>query len=146
MSEIVMSAAKEREPLLRIEHLSLELPNETGWVQILDDVSFDIAPGELVGLAGESGSGKTMTALAIMGLLPKNPKLSGAITFAGRNLLELSKSQLRRVRGDDISMVFQEPITSLHPAWTVGEQIAEVVRAHEKVSRKASWDRAVEML
>jgi oligopeptide/dipeptide ABC transporter ATP-binding protein len=132
--------------LLSIEHLSLELPTETGWVQILDDVSFEIHPGELLGVAGESGSGKTMTALAIMGLLPSRATVRGQIRFAGRDLLTLSKNELRRIRGRDISMVFQEPITSLHPSFTVGEQIAEVVRAHEKVSKAAARDRAVEML
>jgi peptide/nickel transport system ATP-binding protein len=133
-------------PLLRIEHLSLELPTERGSVQILDDVSFEIGAGELLGLAGESGSGKTMTALAIMGLLPSKPTISGSILFNGVDLLRLPRNELRRIRGRDISMVFQEPITSLHPAWTVGEQIAEVVRAHESVSKSAAWARAVDML
>jgi len=134
------------EPLLQINHLSLDLPTERGRVQILDDVSFEIRAGEILGLAGESGSGKTMTALAIIGLLPRNPRISGEIVFDGMNLLALGKHELRRVRGKEIGMVFQEPITSLHPAWTVGEQIAEVVRAHESVSRRAAWDRAVQML
>jgi len=115
-------------------------------VQILDDVSFVIGPGELLGLAGESGSGKTMTALAIMGLLPSRPRLSGHIVFDGVDMLALPKKELRRRRGRDIGMIFQEPISSLHPSWTVGEQIAEVVRAHENVSRKAAWARAVDML
>jgi peptide/nickel transport system ATP-binding protein len=134
-------------PLLQVAHLSLDLPTERGWVSILDDVSFEIRAGELLGLAGESGSGKTMTALAIMGLLPsRTAKISGTVVFDGIDLLTLSPKEMRSVRGKAISMVFQEPITSLHPAFTVGEQIAEVVRAHEKVGKKAAWARAVDML
>lgn len=133
-------------PLLQVEHLSLSLPTERGWIEILNDVTFDVLPGEMVGLAGESGSGKTMTALAIMRLLPNSPRLEGRITFDGVDLLSLSAAEMRRLRGNDISMVFQEPMSSLHPSWTVGEQIAEAVRAHEHVSRKAAWARAVDML
>lgn len=134
-------------PLLKVDHVSLKLPTETGWVSILDDVSFEIGSGELLGLAGESGSGKTMTALAIMGLLPsRNADITGTIEFDGVDLLKLSRKEMRHVRGAAVSMVFQEPITSLHPAFTVGEQIAEVVRAHENVSKKAAWSRAVDML
>jgi peptide/nickel transport system ATP-binding protein len=132
--------------LLQIEHLSLDLPGEDGYVSILDDVSFEIHAGELLGLAGESGSGKTMTALAVMGLLPRRPRVSGQILMDGLDLLSLPTRELRTRRGRDIGMVFQEPMSSLHPSWTVGEQISEVVRAHEPVSRRAAQARAVDML
>ncbi|MEX2626751.1 MAG: ABC transporter ATP-binding protein [Ilumatobacteraceae bacterium] len=133
-------------PLLSVENLSLELPTERGSVEILDDVTFEIDHGEMVGLAGESGSGKTMTALAIMGLLPTPSRLEGRILLDGVDLLQLAKSELRQYRGRDVGMIFQEPMSSLHPSWTIGEQIAETVRAHEGVGRKAAWARAVEML
>src|SRR5690606_11193143 len=109
-------------------------------------VSFDVNLGEMVGLAGESGSGKTMTALAIMGLLPSRPTITGKIVFDGHDLLSLKPADMRHLRGSAISMVFQEPMSSLHPSWTVGEQIAESVRVHERCSRKAAWARAVDML
>ncbi|HWL42703.1 MAG TPA: ABC transporter ATP-binding protein [Ilumatobacter sp.] len=132
--------------LLELDHVSLALPTENGFVGILDDVTFRIRPGEMVGLAGESGSGKTMTALAIMQLLPAGRRLDGHILFDGRDLASLSKSEIRAVRGKEIAMIFQEPMSSLHPSWTIGEQIAEAVRAHERVSRKAAMARAVDML
>jgi peptide/nickel transport system ATP-binding protein len=134
-------------PLLAVEELSLWLPTERGEVQILDEVSLTVGPGEMVGLAGESGSGKTMLALTILRLLgTKRARLSGKVLFEGRDLLALSPREIQRVRGADIGMVFQEPMSSLHPAWTVGEQIAEGVRAHEQVSRAAARARALEML
>jgi peptide/nickel transport system ATP-binding protein len=100
----------------------------------------------MVGLAGESGSGKTMLALTVMRLLGSRARLSGRVVFEGRDLLALPAAEMRQVRGNDIGMVFQEPMTSLHPAWTVGEQIAEGIRAHEQVPRAEARRRAVEML
>ncbi|MDW3215571.1 MAG: ABC transporter ATP-binding protein [Ilumatobacteraceae bacterium] len=139
-------AEPSRTALLELDHVSLALPTETGMVGILDDVSFRIHPGEMVGLAGESGSGKTMTALSIMRLLPERHQLDGRILFEGHDLATMTASNIRSLRGRDIAMIFQEPMSSLHPSWTVGEQIAESVRAHEHVGRKAAWARAVEML
>jgi oligopeptide/dipeptide ABC transporter ATP-binding protein len=134
-------------PLLSVEDLSLWLPTEQGEVQILDEVTLSVAAGEMVGLAGESGSGKTMLALTIMRLLgTSRARLSGRVIFEGRDLLALSPREMQRVRGNDIGMVFQEPMSSLHPAWTVGEQIAEGIRAHEQLPRATAWSRAVEML
>lgn len=143
-----MSApASGGDALLTVEHLEIDLPAQGGYVRVIDDVSFTIGRGEMVGLAGESGSGKTMTALAIMGLLPsRSPRVSGRIVFEGIDLLGLSRRDRQSLRGSAMSMVFQEPMTSLHPAFTVGEQIAEVVRTHQKVSRSAARARAVEML
>jgi peptide/nickel transport system ATP-binding protein len=143
MSEAVAGGSE----LLSVEHLEVELPAQDGYVRVIDDVSFTIGKGEMIGLAGESGSGKTMTALAIMGLLPsRSPRATGRIVFEGTDLLGLSKRERQTLRGSAMSMVFQEPMTSLHPAFTVGEQIAEVVRAHQHASRSAARARAVEML
>ena len=142
----MMTSNLPGQELLKIENLSLKLPTEKGWIQILEDVNFEIHKGEILGLAGESGSGKSLTALAIMNLLPRNAQVSGSIQFGGINLLELSTKDMRSVRGREIGMVFQEPMSSLHPSWTIGEQISEVIRTHEKVSRKAAWSRSVQML
>ncbi len=132
--------------LLRVEHLSVRLPSEGGPVTVVDDVSLAVAPGEVVGLAGESGSGKTMTGLAIMGLLPQRAQVDGRILIEGRDLLQLPKRQLRKVRGDVVAMVFQDPMSCLHPAYTTGEQIAEALRAHRKISRAEAMRLAVSML
>jgi peptide/nickel transport system ATP-binding protein len=115
------------------------------------NLSFSIAPGEVLGLVGESGSGKSITSLAIMGLLPPAAVVSGEITFqngdgAASRLTELSSEQLRQLRGSRIAMIFQEPMTALNPVMRVGEQIAEAVRAHHRVSKEEAWRRAVEGL
>jgi peptide/nickel transport system ATP-binding protein len=141
-----MSALTGDSDLLDVRGLCVELPTEQGYVRIVDDVSFSIAAGQTVGLAGESGSGKTMTALTLMRLLPRKARVTGSIRLSGRELLEIPDKHYRDVRGQDIAMVFQEPTTSLHPLWTVGEQIAEAVRAHAPIRKKVAWDRAVEML
>jgi peptide/nickel transport system ATP-binding protein len=130
--------------VLRVEGLSVEI----GGTPVLSDVGFSIGPGETVGLVGESGSGKTMTAKAVMGLLP--PRIAsvtaGSVRLGDTDLLRLGIKQLREVRGARIAMIFQEPMTSLNPAFTVGDQIAETVRRHRGVSRKAAWARTVEVL
>lgn len=141
------AASTGSELLLEVEGLSVDLPTEGGYVRVLDDVSFSIHRGEMVGLAGESGSGKTMTALAVMGLLPtRKPRAEGRILLEGRDLLALPRRELQGIRGSQVSMVFQEPMTSLHPAYTIGEQIAETVRRHLKVDRKSARRRAAELL
>src|SRR6185295_2725201 len=111
-------------------------------------VDFYINKGETLGVVGESGSGKSVTALSIMRLIPNPPGriVEGEINYAGRNLLDLSPSQMRKVRGKEISMIFQEPMTSLNPVFTVGEQIAEAVRLHEGLGRRDAMDKTVEML
>lgn len=134
-------------PLISVENLSVRFNTESGPVEVISDVSFDIAEGSTVGLVGESGSGKTVTALSILGLLPRNGSVvSGTVRFGYRDLLGLPPAELRKVRGREIAMIFQEPMTSLNPAFTVGDQIAETVRLHEHVGRKQAWDRAVEVL
>ncbi|WP_455900993.1 ABC transporter ATP-binding protein [Rhodococcus gordoniae] len=136
------------EPLLRVDGLGVEFATGSGWTSVLQDVSFDVAAGELVGLVGESGSGKSVTCSSVLRLLPANQSrtVSGNIRFRGRDLLAMPDRELADVRGNDIAMIFQEPMTSLNPVFTVGDQISEVVRRHRRVNRKAALARAVEVL
>src|SRR5881227_2055581 len=123
--------------LLEIKNLSTHFPTRDGLVRAVDDVSFYIDRGELLGLVGESGCGKSMTALSVMRLVPPPGKIAaGEILFEGRNLLKLSNREMRDVRGDDIAMIFQDPMTSLNPVFTVGEQIAEALRLHRRLSHR----------
>ena len=133
-------------PILSVEHLSVSFPMGRDRLVAVNDASFDVRPGELVGIVGESGSGKSVTALAIMGLLPDTAQFSGRIAFEGEDLLKLPKRRMRDLRGRKLGMIFQEPMTSLNPVFTIGDQISEAIRAHEAVSRKAAWDRAAELL
>jgi len=126
-------------PLLDIENLNITFSK----VSAVRDVSFSIGSGEALGLVGESGSGKSVTSLAIMGLLPVQARISGSIRFAGDELLTASPDALRRLRGRAITMIFQEPMTALNPLMRVGDQIAETVLAHERVSGKEARQRAV---
>lgn len=136
------------DPLLVAEGLRIEFASGNGWLTVVEGASFSVAEGKTLGLVGESGSGKTVSALAIMGLLPpRSARLAaGAVRFAGRDLTEASPAVLRRVRGGEIAMIFQEPMTSLNPAFTVGSQIAEQVRVHRRLDRSAAKQVAVEML
>jgi len=136
------------EPVLDIRNLKVDFVTRRGVAHVLDDVSFSVAAGELLAIVGESGCGKSMTALSILGLIPSPPGriVGGSILFQGRDLTRLRQSELRRIRGGDIAMIFQEPMTSLNPVFTCGEQIAEAVRLHQKVSPRAALARAVEML
>jgi peptide/nickel transport system ATP-binding protein len=136
------------EPLLKVQNLRIELTTRDGIAPVIDDLSFELGAGESISFVGESGCGKSMTALAIMGLLPDKVGrvASGSITFNGEELTTASESRLRDIRGNDISMIFQEPMTSLNPVFTVGEQIAEVLRAHQGLSQKAAWASAIELL
>lgn len=130
--------------LLEVKNLSTHFPTRAGLVRAVDGVSFFIDPGELLGLVGESGCGKSMTALSIMRLIaPPGKIVGGEIIFDSRNLLTLSNREMRAVRGDDIAMIFQDPMTSLNPVFTVGEQIAEALRLHRGLSRKDARQGAV---
>jgi len=141
------SARSGAEPVLRIEDLSVDFVTDNGWTRVVDGIGLSIPAGSVVGVVGESGSGKTVTSLAVMGLLPgATSKVSGSIRVAGRELVGMTDRDLAAVRGTEVSMIFQEPRRSLDPAFTVGSQIAEVVRRHEGVDRKVAWVRAVEML
>ncbi len=134
--------------LLRIDNLTTAFQTGGGQVTAVEDVSLTLEKGEILGIVGESGSGKSVTALTIMGLLPRPPAriLNGGIHFEGQDLLKLSDRSMQRLRGPGIAMVFQEPMTSLNPVFTVGEQITETIRAHESLSQRDSFARAVEML
>jgi len=134
-------------PLLQVERLVISLPTpDGGRVLAVREVSFDVGPGEIVGIAGESGCGKTLTALAVMGLLPPGGRATGRIGFDGRDLLALRPSAHRAMLGRDIAMVFQDPMTALHPMLSVERQMTEHLRHHRQLSARAARDRAVEML
>src|SRR5256714_8530362 len=133
--------------LLEVKNLATHFPTREGLVRAVDGISFYLDRGELLGLVGESGCGKSMTALSIMRLVPPPGKIvAGEILFEGRNLLQLSNREMRDVRGNDIAMIFQDPMTSLNPVFTVGEQIAEALRLHRRLSRKAARAAAVEAM
>ncbi|BDZ46160.1 hypothetical protein GCM10025866_20690 [Naasia aerilata] len=135
------------EPLLSVRNLSVTFPNRSGDVHAVRGVDYDIDEGEFFGIVGESGSGKSVSSLAVMGLLPDNAQVTGEIRFGGRNLLDLDDRALSRIRGRDIAIVFQDPLSALTPVYTVGDQIAEAVRIHDRaVTRQAASARAVELL
>ena len=135
------------DPLLSIKNLTVVFKTRLGEVPVIDDVSFSIAPGEILGIVGESGCGKTMTSLAIMRLMPEQGKVtSGSIRLSGEDLVVASEARMRGLRGNEISMVFQEPMTSLNPVFSVGEQIAEVLKAHQGMSKSEAREHAVELL
>ena len=135
-------------PLLRVSNLRSSFFTSEGEVRAVDGVSFDIEDGKTVGLVGESGCGKSVTALSIMQLLPKSTGriVGGEIRFQARDLASLPEQEMRRIRGNEISMIFQEPMTSLNPVMTIGDQIAETVRLHQGASRGEARNRAIELL
>src|SRR5690348_12285373 len=120
------------DPVLSIKDLVVEFRTEDGIVHAVDSLSYDLFPGETLGIVGESGSGKSVSTLALLGLIPQPPGriVSGTAMFKGRDLLKLKKKELRAVRGDDVAMVFQDPMTSLNPVLTVGSQLAEAIHTH----------------
>ena len=133
--------------VLSVENLRVELAARSGKFAVVDDLSFNVQPGETLSIVGESGSGKSMTALAIMGLLPSTGRIAnGKILFEGRDLTQLEAAALRGIRGNQIGMIFQEPMTSLNPLYTVGQQIAEVLRLHQGLSQSDAWTRTIELL
>ena len=132
--------------LLQVAHLNVSFATQTGEVAAVRDVSFSIPESGTLGLVGESGSGKSATSLAIMRLLPPQARTTGKITFAGADLLALPNDEMRKVRGARISMIFQEPMTALNPVMRVGDQVAEAVLAHHRVSKAEAWTRTVEAL
>src|SRR5437016_5348109 len=136
------------ERLLEVKGLKTYFFTDEGVVRAVDGVDLYINKGETLGVVGESGCGKSVTALSIMRLIPQppGPIVEGSIHYDGRNLLDLSPSQMRKIRGKEISMIFQEPMTSLNPVFTVGEQIAEALRLHEGLNRRDAMDKTVDML
>ena len=136
------------EKLVEIQGLKTYFRTEAGIAKAIDGVDLNIFKGEVLGLVGESGSGKSVTALSILRLIPNPPGeiVEGSILYKGQNLLELSWEEIRKIRGNEISMIFQEPMTSLNPVFTIGMQLMEVILEHEKCSKKEAFDRSVEML
>jgi peptide/nickel transport system ATP-binding protein len=136
------------ERLLEVKGLKTHFFTDEGVVRAVDGVDLYINKGETLGIVGESGSGKSVTALSVMRLIPQPPGriVQGQIFYNGKNLLELSPAQMRKIRGKEIAMIFQEPMTSLNPVFTVGEQIAEAIRLHEGLGRRDAMDKTVEML
>jgi oligopeptide transport system ATP-binding protein len=133
-------------PLLEVERLRVRLPTPAGAVTVVDGVDYAVEQGEVFGIAGESGSGKTMSVLALMGLLPPGAAVDGRVVFEGRDLLRLGRRRLREILGHELAMVFQDPMTSLHPMLSVGTQLTEHVRLHLGVGRREAATRAVELL
>ncbi len=136
------------EVLLSVRNLKTYFYTDEGVVKAVDGLSYDLRKGETLGIVGESGCGKSVHALSVMRLIPQPPGkiVEGQILFDGRDLLKLPDEQMRRIRGNRIAMIFQEPMTSLNPVLTIGEQIAEAVMLHQGLAKKDAWDRAVEML
>jgi peptide/nickel transport system ATP-binding protein len=136
------------EPLLRLENLKTYFYTDAAVVRAVDGVSFEVNPGETLAVVGESGSGKSVTALSILKLVPQPPGriVAGRVLFKGRDLVPLTNAEMRTIRGKEISMIFQEPMTALNPVYTCGEQIIETIVLHERLSRRDARLRAIEML
>jgi peptide/nickel transport system ATP-binding protein len=136
----------DEDALLVVDNLTVSFPTDDGLVNAVRGVSYTVMPGESMGIVGESGSGKSVSSMAVMGLLPKTARITGSVRFRGRELIGLSEREYASLRGDKIAMIFQDPLTSLNPVYTIGFQIAEAVHAHNDVSKQAALDRAVELL
>jgi peptide/nickel transport system ATP-binding protein len=135
------------EPVLSVRDLKVHFSTDDGVVKAVDGVSYDVGAGRTLGIVGESGSGKSVSSLTVMGLTrSKNSRISGEIHFGGNDLLAASDEEMRRIRGDDIAMIFQDPLSSLHPFYRIGDQLVEAVQAHNKVSKAAALDKSVELL
>ncbi|MFH8487079.1 ABC transporter ATP-binding protein [Streptomyces longisporoflavus] len=134
------------EPVLSVRDLSVSFRSDTRTVHAVDHLSYDVARGEVLAVVGESGCGKSVTAMAVMGLLPPTARIGGSIRLGGREIAGASEKELGRIRGKDIAMIFQEPMTSLNPVLTIGRQIGEVLRRHQGLSKKEARARAVELL
>ena len=134
--------------LLQVKDLIIHYETEESVVEAVNGISFTVDEGETLGLVGETGAGKTTTALGLLGLIPSPPGriIQGEVEFEGRNLLALPAAEMRRIRGNKISMIFQDPMTALNPSLTVGEQVSEVIRLHQKLSRQEAMTMACEML
>ncbi len=131
---------------MSVRDLSIGFRTKAGLARAVKGISFDIARGEILGLVGESGCGKTVTALAMMGLLPGNSQVTGVLEFDLEDIVKMNEEEVRKLRGDEISMVFQEPLTSLNPLWKVGRQIDENLQMHTDLDRKARFARVVELI
>jgi peptide/nickel transport system ATP-binding protein len=134
------------EVVLDVENLTVEFPTDDGIVKAVRGVSYQLRRGDVLGIVGESGSGKSVTSLAVIGLLPRTARISGSVRLHGEELLGRTEDEYATLRGNKISMIFQDPLTSLNPVYTIGHQIAEAVLAHNDVSKKAARERAIELL
>ena len=136
-----------KEPILKVEDLRTYFYTEDGVVKAVDGVSFELYEGETLGIVGESGSGKSVTSLSIMRLLDEKGKIvGGRIIFKGRNLLELPEAEMRKIRGNEIAMIFQEPMVALNPVYTIGDQIMEAIMLHQGVGEKEAREMAIDLL
>jgi peptide/nickel transport system ATP-binding protein len=134
-------------PLLEVRNLKVSFRTEDGTVRAVNDVSFSVSPGETLGIVGESGSGKSVSMMSVMRLIfDPNARFEGEVLYKGQNLMELTQEQMRHIRGSDVAMIFQDPMTSLNPVYNVGWQISEQIRTHEKISKQAARKRSVELL
>jgi peptide/nickel transport system ATP-binding protein len=137
----------EGEPLLRVEDLHVEFSTEDGVVKAVDGISYEVRRGRTLGVVGESGSGKTVSAMTILGLTrAQGAKITGRVMFEGRDLLALPDAELRKIRGNEIAMIFQDPSTALHPLYKVGSQLIEAVRAHQDSSKAQARNRTIDLL
>jgi peptide/nickel transport system ATP-binding protein len=140
-------SAPASQPLLRVEDLRVEFPTEDGVVHAVDGITYEVNSGRTLGIVGESGSGKTVSSLTTLGLTRRQgARISGRILFEGQDLVALGEDRLRAIRGNDIAMIFQDPLSSLHPLYSVGAQLIEAVRAHRDVPKAKAIERAIELL
>jgi oligopeptide/dipeptide ABC transporter ATP-binding protein len=136
----------DKDALLVVDDLTVSFPTDDGLVQAVRGVTYALKPGEAMGIVGESGSGKSVSSMAVMGLLPKNAKISGSVRFRGQELIGMDEKEYAKLRGNKIAMIFQDPLTSLNPVYSIGFQISEAVLAHHDISKDAALERAVELL
>ena len=148
MSEILMTDEAKNDSLLKVKDLSVSFATDEGQVQALDAVDFEVKQGQTLGLVGESGCGKSVTALSVMRLLPRpmGEINGGSIHFEGKDLLKLTPDEMRQVRGNEIGMIFQEPMNALNPVRSIGDQISESFLLHQDITRKEAWQKSIEML
>ena len=144
--DLFRAPAASRDVALTVRNLSVSFPTDDGLVTAVREISFDLHAGEVLGVVGESGSGKSVSSMAIMGLLPGTARITGSVQFGGAEIVGMKEKALRRIRGDGIAMIFQDPMTSLNPVHTIGKQLGEAFRAHHKVSDGAVKARVLEVL
>lgn len=141
-----MEHSTRRSPLLSVHDLNVTFATQDGNVTAVNKLNFELSAGETLGIVGESGSGKSQTAFALMGLLAKNGRVGGSAMFNGREILNLKEKELNRMRAEEISMIFQDPMTSLNPYLKIGTQLSEVLMLHKGLSKKGAFEESVRML